>query len=798
MPFNEIQEEEQIVPMSLGEAIRMENDVKVTPGILDVINIVNGADMKALSAEVLAEWKNNPYSKIYNYDIRENTILPWFLSTNIENPMSSENFEHVIRFPLLSKLERHKILDEFYDKKMNMDYRNLDASALCGKDHSEKAPGEKLTESEKDLLKLFVNHSTNQTLKTFANMEPEYFINRYDLLTPKERYLAEINDEYELQTINPTILMVQHRNGYGNTWEPRDKKHYLRDVNNNPLALQLFQAEKADVAQLFYNFRRAMLNGDENVPKLEITFKTNQKWNIPAIKKYANLIAKKKPVPRDDIRKGMTNNVFDLCFGHFVYSLDKQIDSADIYDNIFIDGISATEYTNKYLDEDMHIAEKNSRREAIIIKALFSGKHIVESTLRYMNKDGKMDVAFMKIEPDLSVVAQQERASRSWFRKLFDFGPFKITTCKDKQAERLNKETEAERVKRHKEINDRYHIVDKTTSEPDRMIIPKWELATLRNRDMVFGVEQLAYSDWKEITARAERIKADAENKAEHIRKIINHSEEWTLDRAFMACVDKCGIGNAVDYFSNLDKKDPYLNRSTLTAKTREVYGNIPDDYTPTITRNQAFNKLMDYFFKHGAMENANCSAILEIAENVAENDKQKNFINSLKAINDGRENYDIELQKVAAASLDAKDDQKLNKEQAQTLLKGQVQIKVNSILCNTLIKKLSAKKCFDETFLEGNTAKALLELTNGDNKKYNQLIDSVVEKVDINTYEQMSINEVLTQIHENIKKIPDNVKNGVAAAMGKENDMLQTLELIGHKKLEINNPVNKSSPVTM
>lgn len=250
---------------------------------------------------------------------------------------------------------------------------------------------------------------------------------------------------------------------------------------------------------------------------------------------------------------------------------------------------------------------------------------------------------------------------------------------------------------------------------------------------------------------------------------------KWDLGKAFVAATDKLGIGNAVDIFCRMDKENGlYTNCSSTTQKAiKKFKDDILDDYKPKISNDMAFNKLMDHFFKHGGMEHPDCTMILNVADELASTQSQQSFVNTLKVFNKGRMEYDAQLQALAEKSFKYEGDENISAEQISVIQKGQAQIKLNKILCDSITSKLSSKKSFDKDILEGTEVQTLNSLGDDNGKAYNQLLNKVIENAEIKAGEPKTVDEALKMVHEDINKVPENIKGALANVVEKNRDSI-------------------------
>ena len=347
-------------------------------------------------------------------------------------------------------------LDDFLEIGVKEDYRNYDFSSLTGRDTSERKENG-LTKSEEDALKFFMQLASLDNETKVIKNNYEEFIRVQALLTPVEKYKQIINRDYLLAARNPVANNVKWKNGYDSHWKQDNAKVEAFNENKNDYAsTTVKEAEAMETMHQIYSYRMAMVNGEQNPPEPVIKFKIPARWNVQYISNLNQQINDGASPTDDNFKKDATalNNMYQAAFGHFSDSLDAESKDEPLkeFDNIFIDGVSVREKCNALADGKSDEA-KRVIYQATVMNAMLKGEHFVETGVRYMNKNGQMDMKYFAVEPDLTVVANAERQRHSWFRRLFDFGPFKISTCKTKAANRRSADSIRKREDRHNEID---------------------------------------------------------------------------------------------------------------------------------------------------------------------------------------------------------------------------------------------------------------------------------------------------------------------------------------------------------
>ena len=219
----------------LSQAVNLDIEPHFSPAVKNALN--NYLKVVSEGQQKQDEWSNLPQSEFIKIDKRDFAAFSWMMSGNIENPTAGPGYEHALNFAFVNKKERHELFNAFYDKKLNVDFRDFDFSTLSGNDTSKKAKGENLTKSEKDFLTFLQLQANNQGEQTHIEEDPDFFFNRRDLLTPKEQFKMALNYNYETSAINVMQIYVKHRSIYTDGFE-------LRDPEDVKVHRQNFELEK--------------------------------------------------------------------------------------------------------------------------------------------------------------------------------------------------------------------------------------------------------------------------------------------------------------------------------------------------------------------------------------------------------------------------------------------------------------------------------------------------------------------------------------------------------------------------
>ncbi len=746
---------------NIADSLKIENDPGYTKGILDAINMFY-TDVITNSGTKIERWNSGPASKLKKIDARMFTDVPWSLAEDQADPLNDQQFIKAQNYAFVSQKERESILDKFYNVRILVDYRNFDFSSVIGKDTSERPDQDELSKSEKDVVRFISHIRSNQSEESLRAENPDYYRNRMQLLTPQEKFITQLNSEYLTAAKVPLQRMLIAKQGYkeDGSYLEQNETDYKNGIRNYTTEF-VTCAERMSVTHQIYSYRMAMVKG-ENPPELVIKFKVPDRWNPLAVRAFGESIGSlQNPAAQNHFDDySACANMYDAMFAHFQGPLSKYENDIDQFKNVFIDGASVVDYCrekypninfNAYRQEDTTIAIY----KATVVSAVLSGEHYVETGIRYMKSDGNMDMKIVPVEPDLTAVAKRENARHSWFRRMFNWGPFKLDNAKRRQARRIAADTAQDKSDRHRDIEAKYRVSKPTTDNPTVIVFDKVEPKKIL--DEVRGVQKKPYDEWTASLANSKHF-------LENLTKINNYSNKqgWTVERSIRASIEKIGVGNTINIFTRRDNYIPVADDDTLGSthkKAYEIYNNIPGNYKPTITKGNAFNAMMNYLFKHGGMENENATMIVGIAQSLAETGEQKKFAESLRVMNEGLAEYEEKLRTVSKLN-----DKNKNLDSAivEEFDKCQIQKSINKVLCDTVIKQLSDKQPFDDSILRSADVQKINKLAEDEGKEYKRLLDRVVKEANLDGNRQVSGKAYLQNCYNDIDKIPNNIKDAV------------------------------------
>lgn len=670
------------------------------------------------------------------------------------------------RLKALSSAEYgNQTYSEFWEGRKNVDYRNFDFSALAGQD-TEIANNDDYTTSEKDTINLFKDIVLlEQSQDTFS---PEENQSRLDGMSPQEQYIEIINNEYLQAASESTKYLVQMKYGYNENWmsdsNNKDTFNIEKKSFNSKIATA---AEGMEIAHQVYSYKMAMVKGEKDVPKTDLTFKVPDRWNVTAIRDLNRRITNGTALNNHENDKAFEacGNMYDAIFGHFKRDTGYVGKPIEEFDNIFIDGVSVADYCKKFAPADE--AGKEKIYKATIVNAITSGEHTVETGIRCMDKDGHKNMQLFSVEPDLTAIATAERARRSWFRRLFDWGPFKISTCQSKQAKRRSADSIDAKISRHESINDKYKLSDKANANYEKKIKVTDKVNLNKQKTAKKGPQKMELADWLKKTGETYKAEIGSEGYEHSLKLILMKQKNWNLRKGMVVATEKFGLENAINLFSKANHGNIYADANTI--KTINEMQKIDEEYISKANAQDTYDKVMDYYFTHGAVENSDSQMILEIAKELATTDIQKEFVRALKTINSGREQYDIELQKACEYEYRTNYAEYDNlvaptNDQIEIIQKGQVQIKLNKVLCDTISSQISEGKPFSSEMLWNNKAVGnILDLAENEGTKYKNLLNQVTTEVNSGENKPSNITDLLKEIHSNINSVPQKMKESIS-----------------------------------
>ena len=775
----------------LSEYFNLDANPQLSANVKRVFDIFNG-DLTTRAEAVKTGVGNLSNGAESQTDLRETARFAWFMADDISlsNMGEDTSLNEALNYPLTGQIGRENILDKFYAQAREMDFRKMDYSCLSGNDRTPRLDNG-LTKSENDFIKSVQFTLMAQTLSTKGKENREYYLNRRAKLTPIEIYKEELNHEYATIVGNGYELYAFVKNGYTARFSEEDRvanlREYERDVSDTDISSKsMVTTQIIAINEQIYAYRMAMVNGEEHVPEPVLKFKMNDKWNFEAVDMCIEAFNRGDSPNPNAI--DIVNAIMDAHTRHMTLALDRPKDE-DFLSQIYIDGHSVKDYFQA--PEGMNKADKYYFYSANFLKALYSGEHHVETPVRYMDRNGDMKVTFMSYEPDLTPLAQEEKeANHSWFRRtFFDWGPFKIKTCKTRQKALKAADTKANADARHQDIENRYRIVSATTDNPKKILSDDNEPDLVKSMKNVNKYNKKDIQVWREDNLTKYQSKVYLENNKymlTDLRTILFNNIQAINDSAnncyfrdfYVVAAEKYGVGNAISLISRLvnASNNP---ESLITQEQKKMVNEIGSEIT-----NHAYisskcpeivTKSLDYIFRNGGIENPDAGVTLDFLKDIAQRNPQKNFVNAVIKLNKPT----VEIQEKCGEIEQAlKDDPnaKVSAKDLEFLNNKILEQKINEMLCNKMNQEL-ANGQFTEATYNSEGAKIISHYFGENNNEYNTLVQEAKSNHK-SIFENDSAQSVLTSVYRNIGKISEDFTNSVQKVLDRANKKVDEPEV--------------------
>ncbi len=736
-----------------------------------------------------------------NLDSREVSNFAWFLADHPEKFTDDPTYMEYLKYPEVSLDAQEDMMDKFYQKRINTDYRKFDFSCLTGKDTSEKKDGELLSKSEKDFLDFLGGLQSNQNNVSRAKEKPEYYLGLLDRLTPEQRYRMQINCDYEAAAAEPLKTWIQYKEGFTGTWKenPTLRNSYEASLQDADQGF-LYASQKFQSMHYVYNFRMAKLENSPNPPKPELAIKIHPRARFMDILSDAEKIRNREELDQWPVGLSKASELIDGLVPFYSHPMDLSAGNVLMrYQNIFIDGVPSTEYFKDDLNDDVYKlnkAEKAQYYDTLIAEVLLSGKHHVECGIRYMNSEHNMDVEYFSVKPDLTAVAEAQRKQYNWFRRtFFDWGPFKIPTVLDEQKKFLAEETDEKRAARIEKIKKADPNRQETIDNPKRTLPKEGMISVEKDRYKMHGVRQYTLDDWV-----AEKVKIEPLDKAhkarfnENVRELFGGAHNWTVTSAIKYCVSEFGVINTTRLFQKMAKEDP---KSAFINADKEMMSNISKVQNgadaATLTDEQVFFKTMDHLLKNGALENENSEMMIHMMKELQLSEEQRKFVETLDFLSSKTKEGE-NLIHLMAENLEKYPNEEVPKKDYTEIQKYIATKSLNKVFIDTVKEGLKAEDAtFDGEYLKTSACQNLMEICTEKQDFYQGILDKVVENT-VKEVEGMTVKNALRQVHNKRDQIEDRTKEAINKALHPEVKEPQEIKdkVVEQAEPEINAPVEK------
>jgi len=757
-----------------------------------------------ISSESNKKAKEHPLGLSYKTDLRETGGLAWFNADDItlKDAKNDKGFNEGLAYPIMSQVERENILDKYYETLQNVDYRKMDFSCLTGEDNTAKLENG-LTVSENDFLTYTLHMMLNQNTGTKAKENPDYYINRYQNLTPKEAYKAELNEEYLAMNKNGLLFYVFMKNGYALDLGGKDNGNVDRfnnciNIDGRDKGYFVYSSQTQEIMEQLYAFRMAKVNGEENVPEPVIKFQPHNKWDLGAIDRVIKAFSTGKDYTDKDY--STVTDIFNAVTNHMNAGLDLE---KDTFDNLFIDGKLAKAVYEKDAPKNMNHRQEIAFYYSKFLKDLFSGEHYVETRIRYMDNDGKMKAQLMTFEPDLTLIAQRERVEKhGWFRRtFFDWGPFAIKTCKTKQDKLKRNNTLNAITERHQKIENTSHILSKTNDKPNDIYL-NFKPKVLEKMNKVKDITLPDFRIWLEdkVAKNKEKGVDYRENIVNNASALMKNDINTVPNTLFMVTAYKFGVGSALSILDRLSKSCEEGKEKSLVTKNQlnqiaqaDISKGLPE-ITTDKNINSIINQSLTYYFRNGGLNHPRGTMLLNLVEKLSLNSEQHGFVEALQKLNEPAKLLNEKCGELAEAFV--KDpNAKISEEDMKYIHDRYIETKINKLICGRLEKYVNNNDITSSSLSSKDFS--LITYYFRDNKKaYNNLVEQVKSEFKESFFEDNQLKNVLFEIYKGTNEIPRNLRTSMENALQgvkKQVDEPQAVAAKVNEKtvLEVKNPVN-------
>lgn len=342
-------------------------------------SLKSGDDMETMLDAVVEFKKAHSNAEIADFHAEGDDVSKGFDDRNIPNfvrllarpGMSNEELKEFTRDVCeklyFSKEEREKILDKVYDKLDNFDVRNYDLSCLNGTDKGKKGP-DGLTPSERDLYEFQKVVLAEQAFRTTRYGFRDYFSRRYNTLDK----IAERNAKSQsLMSFTAAVTSLYTANNLNFTTL---KKSYMELE-----AADKYTHERIGLISSVTDIQNKMLKGEIENDKCNLSVKLGYQ---PKKDSKGEVISNKDIY--DELQSAAGASVVGVSVGEAYGRKD--------YENVYIDGIRATEFAEPLQKEGENI-------QSTISRLATNGKHRIEMVNFGIDKEGNIAPIIQTIEP---------------------------------------------------------------------------------------------------------------------------------------------------------------------------------------------------------------------------------------------------------------------------------------------------------------------------------------------------------------------------------------------------------------
>lgn len=323
--------------------------------------------------------------------------------------------------------KRKNILDNFYNRFEDNGLHSLNLDCLKGEDKGTRG-SDRLTDSERDVMKLITKFRCTQSIGTKMEENPEYVKERFGDARTSERFNAQ-SDAIHVMTFYMTELLAK------NHLDPQ-----LSEVPYDNMGFA-YQTTVMDIVAQRAEQVMAGIDGRETQPDIHFSL-SQEKNGLYGLDQ--GLLPNQTPAQMDAAVKDAYDSTFGAVYnGHSAIQRMEEL-GVNQLDLIYIDGISAAErFGGRYQNLNLDQVQMANRVKLDVMRAVMEGSHHIDLVTLDMDQQGNIVPNARGVKVDLHGFDQMERQNEHGrLRRLFNRGPFKIKTRAD-QADRINSESQS-------------------------------------------------------------------------------------------------------------------------------------------------------------------------------------------------------------------------------------------------------------------------------------------------------------------------------------------------------------------
>lgn len=730
--------------------------------------------------EANTQAKQKPEQLVQKTDLGETAKIAWFEARDIalNNSENDMGLNNGLSYPVMGKVERERFLDHYYGNLREMDYSKLNFSCLSGEDDGYPLQNG-LTQSENDVVTFFLHVILYENVEKKADDNPAYYRNRYDNFQNNTSYFKEkLNEEYLTLSRNGVAFYGFMKNGYSRNLDKANDQEsvqlYQNTMDKNgPTGNMVETTQQQEIIDQIYAYKIARVNNTV-IPEPTLKLHNNPKWDLTLIDK---VIARFNGTGQcTDEECHLVEEMFNSITYFMNGKMDRPVDG-DILSNIFIDGRPATTVFASEAPQVLQKADREAFYGAKILKALYSGEHYVETSIRYMGIDGKMKNQVMTFEPDLTLIAERERIEKhSWFRRtFFDWGPFAIKTCKTKQA----KKKLANTVEKQLERRDQIESALKLCKNENEIYADNFKPNVLKSLNKANDVTLPDFAIWLDdkIKKNGKTHASITENVRVNTTRLLGNDEHSKIDELYILAASSIGVGKAIPLISNLSDFCEEGEEKTLITDSQMDQlrvQNVSLSVTYNTLKNADKNKIIDqslaYYFKNGALNNPNGTVLLDVLQTISKNTKHEFMVENIVKLNKPTSELEAKCGELAKAYKD-NSGAVISEEDLQFIQDKYIEHKIGQVFCQKLVDEVSKS---DVNLYGNDNIHDPLMIFEQDNNDFTELVKSVKAEIKDSLFKSNKVGDILLDIYNNTNKIPERINTAIAKVADNHNNIIK------------------------